>query len=38
MYFIEAFNKLAFSSEINVELPNFDRSTNSDSEREALLL
>ena len=34
MNFIDAFDKLAFSSEVSVELPNMNRSTNSGSERE----
>lgn len=33
MYFIDAFNELAFSSNENVELLNINRSTNSCSER-----
>lgn len=37
MYFIDAFNKLACSSEVIVEIPNINRSTNSGSEREAIL-
>lgn len=37
MNFIDAFDKLAFSSEVSVELPNMNRSTNSGSEREAIL-
>ena len=28
MYFIDAFNKLAFSSEVRVELANINKSTN----------
>ena len=38
IYFIEAFNKLAFSSEVNFDLPNINRSANLGSEREAILL
>ena len=37
VYFIDAFNKLVCSSEASVELPNINRSTNSGSEREAIL-
>ena len=33
MYFIDAFNELALSPEVNVELLNINRSTNSCSER-----
>ena len=28
MYFIDTFNKLAFSSKVSVELPDINRSTN----------
>ena len=37
MNFIDAFDKLAFSSEVSVELPIINRSTNSGSERESIL-
>ena len=37
MNFIDAFDKLAFSSEVSVELQNINRSTTSGSEREAIL-
>ena len=37
MYVVDAFNKLTFFSEMGVELPNKNRSTNSVLEREAIL-